>query len=63
MPLWYANYFRLKAAETLWVEEKPLPIPKLSNEFKLGIFPRKGVISRDKKKKSKWPRLYGRANI
>lgn len=35
MPLWYEDYFELKALETLWAQEKLCPYNYLE-EFELG---------------------------
>ena len=47
MLLLHENYFELKAIETLWIEEKFLPLLNYLEEFKL-VFPRIRVITRDK---------------
>lgn len=48
IPLWHVGYFELKTIETLWTQEISYCLfLNYLEKFRLGIFPRKRVISRE----------------
>ena len=48
VPLWHMDYFELKAIETSRLQRNFCPSLNYLEEFKLEVFPRMKIISRDK---------------
>ena len=47
VPSLHVDYFELKAIETLCAQEKHIPLPNYTEEFKLAVFPQMRIISTD----------------